>query len=351
MAKVFYTFVDSPEHTLSDHPENHTRFSRFNELQRGSLADYLEWIEPEQASLEAVAAVHSPELIKFLADTCKKLLPNQSATIDPAPTYVTTGSWLAALLAAGSTLAVTRAVLSHKMQAGFALVRPPGHHASRDYSQGFCLLNNLAIALSNSLVDDRIGKFHRAAIVDFDAHHGNGTEAIFWDYDEVGFFSFHQERIYPGSGALSEAPHARGRILNLPLPADSGDQALEQIAQMAIRPWLERYKPEVIFVSAGFDGHWSDPLTSLGFSTGGFYHLARFLLDLAGELCQGRIVFVLEGGYHPEALEDNVTAVLSALSTCNDFRDTQGPSPHPEPDIQRRLAQLSSLHAFAQTIT
>ena len=223
-------------------------------------------------------------------------------------------------------------------------MRPPGHHCGRDVSSGFCLLNNLAIATADVLSGSQPGSPQKVAIVDFDAHHGNGTEEIFWDQPQVGFFSLHQEGIYPGSGAIDEAPHARGRLLNLPLPAHAGDLALEQITGQVLWPWLRRFKPEMLFVSAGFDGHWSDPLASLGFSTAGFFKLAASLAAMADELCGGRVVFILEGGYDPEALENNVRAVLGALSGQPEAPDSSGPSRYPEPDIRPRIDHLRKLH-------
>ena len=336
--------VESPEHTSADHPENTTRFKGFNELKSDAFAAKLEWIEPRAASIEEVSAVHSAGLIRFLKSAASQLHPGKTRIIEPSPTYITCGSWQAALTAAGSTLAVTREVLRTQMHPGFALVRPPGHHASQERSQGFCLLNNLAIALAASHFENTNKNPERAAVVDFDAHHGNGTEAILWDRPQAGFFSFHQEGSYPGSGSLREAPHARGRLLNLPLPAFSGDQALEQIARKVIRPWLVALRPDIVFVSAGFDGHWMDPLTNLGFTTTGFYFLARFLADVAAELCHGRIVFVLEGGYNPTVLTANIRAVLSAITGESSFIDTSGPSPYREPDILERLDQFLNLH-------
>ncbi len=268
----------------------------------------------------------------------------RAALIDQAPTYVTSESWRAALDAAGGALAVSRGVLQGMARRGFALVRPPGHHATRDTAMGFCLLNNLAIAAADALDGGWPQGPRKLAIVDFDAHHGNGTQAIFGERPQVGFFSFHQEGIYPGSGSLDEAPHARGRLLNLPLPAHTGDHGLQEISAQVIGPWLRHFRPDMLFVSAGFDGHRSDPLTGLGFSTAGFFHLARSLADLADELCSGRIVCILEGGYDPRALAENVAAVLGALAG-----QPEAPGPedlYPEPDIRPRLARLRALHGF-----
>ena len=349
MEKVLCSLVTSPGHTFEGHPENPERFTYFDRLQEGPLSAYLDWVDSEPAALEAVAAVHSPRLLEFLPRAVAELGGMPGGVIDQAPTYVTPQSWQAALEAAGGALAVSRGVLQGLARRGFALVRPPGHHAMRDTAMGFCLLNNLAIA-----VGDALGVLHgkepggppKVAIVDFDAHHGNGTEAIFWDWPQVGFFSFHQEGIYPFSGSLEEAPHARGRLLNLPLPAHTGDRGLLEISAQVIDPWLRRFRPDMLFVSAGFDGDRSDPLTSLGFTRAGFFDLACCLVDLADELCEGRVVCILEGGYDPQALAGNVEAVLSAQAGLPGAPVPDEAGLHPEPDIQWRIDRLRKLHGF-----
>jgi acetoin utilization deacetylase AcuC-like enzyme len=346
MEKVLCSLVSSPGHTLEDHPENLGRFTYFDRLQEAPLGTHLVWIEPEPAPFESLAAVHSPQLLEYLPWVVSQLGPAEAGLIDQAPTYVTSESWQAALLAAGGALAVSRGVLRGMARRGFALVRPPGHHATRHTAMGFCLLNNLAIAVGDALRGDGPESPHKVAIVDFDAHHGNGTEAIFWDWPQVGFFSLHQEGIYPGSGSLEEAPHARGRLLNLPLPAPTGDRGLQEITGQVIGPWLRRFRPDILFVSAGFDGHRSDPLTSLGFTTAGFFTLARSLAVLADELCGGRMVCILEGGYDPHALLDNVAAVLGAMAGQAEGPVLEDPMHDPEPDIQWRLNRLRELHGI-----
>jgi acetoin utilization deacetylase AcuC-like enzyme len=346
MEKVLCSLVSSAGHSLEDHPENAQRFTYFDRLHADALAAHLEWVDAQPASPGAAAVVHSARLLDFLPGAVAQLKGAPAALIDPAPTYVTPSSWQAALQAAGGALAVSRGVLHGRARRGFALVRPPGHHATHDTAMGFCLLNNLAIAVGDALKGSHPERPRRVAIVDFDAHHGNGTEDIFWDWPEAGFFSFHQEGIYPGSGSLEEAPHARGRLLNLPLPAHTGDHGLQAITAQAIAPWLRRFRPEMLFVSAGFDGHRSDPLTSLGFTTAGFFTLARQLAALADELCGGRLVCVLEGGYDPQALLDNTAAVLSALAGEPEPPLVDDLLAPPEPEIQWRLDRLRELHAF-----
>ena len=342
MDPVLITLVDSPGHNDPYHAENLGRFGQFDRWQKSTLASSLKPVEASPASLEDLARVHTPALLSFLSQASQRA-GNEPVVIDPAPTYVTGGSWQAAMQAAGGGLALVRAVLQGPERRAFALIRPPGHHADAGHSRGFCLLNNLAIGVADALAHG----LERAAVIDFDAHHGNGTQAILWNEPRVGFFSCHQEGIYPGSGALNEAPHARGRLINLPLPANAGDAAFEGMAGGVIEPWLEKFKPQMLFVSAGFDAHWQDPFTSLGVSTEGYFHLARRLIALAEKHCQGKIAFYLEGGYNPAALADNVWAVLAALAGETDLpAPSSGRSPYREPDISSRLATLRQLHGL-----
>lgn len=238
-------------------------------------------------------------------------------------------------MAAGATLACTRTVLAGGAQNAFAIVRPPGHHAEPDHSMGFCIFNNVAVAARDALERG----LDKIAIVDFDAHHGNGTQAAFLGEERVAYLSTHQWGIYPGTGWIDEASQARGRIVNVPLPAGSGDRVYGRIADTIITPFLQAFGPQLILVSAGFDAHWNDPITSLGLSTRGFHGLATCLARMAGELCGGRIVFVLEGGYDPTNLRNGVLACYAALQGTN-FQDPGDSAPHSEPDAGARLEEV-----------
>ena len=204
---------------------------------------------------------------------------------------------------------------------------------------GFCLLNNIAIASLDALANG----VERVMVVDYDAHHGNGTEKAFWANPNAGYFSSHQEDIYPGSGRLEDAPQARGRLANFPLPAYSGDECFSLIFEQALAPLLKSFRPGLVLVSAGFDAHWTDPLTSLGLSTSGFFAISKKLVNLADEICGGKIVFVLEGGYDPQNVQNGVQAVFDAMA---------GAEPHPvddlsvfpEPDISRRVESFRKWH-------
>jgi acetoin utilization deacetylase AcuC-like enzyme len=253
---------------------------------------------------------------------------------------VTEYSCQAALGAVGATLTVSRRILAERHGRGFAIVRPPGHHAEPDHPMGFCLMNNIAIAAADAVASGA-GK---VAIIDFDAHHGNGTQAAFWRTSEVGYLSTHEMNIYPGSGRIESASHARGRIINIPLPSFSNTQAFVNIFQQVAAPWLRNFGAEMLLVSAGFDPHFSDPLTTLTLDTAGFFRIAQMLVDLADEFCQGRILFVLEGGYDPLAVRDNIQACLAALCGQSSFPDHYGRSPGGRSEDAAIIEKLKNLH-------
>lgn len=266
---------------------------------------------------------------------------NGDAVIDVAPTYVTEASYEAALRAAGAAADCVRSVLHGEAQNAFAIIRPPGHHSEPDRAMGFCLFNNVAIATAVALQTG----LERVAIVDFDAHHGNGSQAAFLHDSRVGFLSTHQWGIYPGTGAYSDAPHARSRIVNVPLPAGAGDVGFGLVMEQIVAPFLRKFAPQLLLVSAGFDGHWRDPITSLGLSTAGFSLLSSRLTRLADEICSGRIVFVLEGGYDPLNIANGSLALLNAL-TNTPFADPHDGFPGTEPDVEAHVDLIRSLHGL-----
>jgi acetoin utilization deacetylase AcuC-like enzyme len=212
---------------------------------------------------------------------------------------------------------------------------------------GFCIFNNIAIAARDALAGaGDYPTLERIAIVDYDAHHGNGTQAVFRDDERVAYLSTHQWGIYPGTGWFEEEPHAKKRIVNVPLPGGSGDEAHGRIADEIFTPFIQSFKPEMILVSAGFDAHWSDPITSMGVSTAGFLMLSKKLVDLAEEHCNGKIVFVLEGGYDPANLANGAAAVFSVLTGSAPEKAVIDPSPNPEPDVSERIEEVRSWHGF-----
>ncbi|HOG48815.1 MAG TPA: histone deacetylase, partial [Anaerolineae bacterium] len=261
-----------------------------------------------------------------------------------ADTYLSPGSYRAALRAAGGVCAAVHAVLQGQVENAFALVRPPGHHALAGHGMGFCLFNNVAIAARDA---QRRGGLERVLIVDFDVHHGNGTAEAFDDDPTVLYFSTHQSPHYPGTGGAEEAGHGAGAgsIVNVPLPARAGDTAARRAFEEILTPVARRFQPELILASAGYDAHWRDPLADLSFSIAGTAHLAQMLKDLAAELCQGRLVLALEGGYDHAVLAAGVLASLAVLAG-EPWHDPFGPSPRPEPETDQLLARVRAIHGL-----
>jgi acetoin utilization deacetylase AcuC-like enzyme len=330
---LYASLVPSPGHLYPGHEEAPSRFQYLGDWE--SKPYHVTFLLPEPASREAVTAVHPERMLQLFEDACRQ----GPGITDYAPTFVTPSTYADAFLAAGATLLCARRVLEERGAGAFALVRPPGHHAEPQAAMGFCLLNNIAIAARHALQRG----VERVLIVDFDAHHGNGTQAVFIDEPRLAFFSTQQENIYPfRTGHLEDAPHARGRILNLPLPARSGDADFALIADQVLIPLVEKFKPGMIFVSAGFDSHWDDPLAELGLSSAGYHAYARCLVEMAQQYCAGRIVFVLEGGYNATNIASGVDAVFCAMAGLL-FQGTD-PSPYPEPDIANRVKEFSQLH-------
>jgi acetoin utilization deacetylase AcuC-like enzyme len=335
--RTVYTFVSSPNHVYPDHPE---RPGRLEVLEPKLKSFHAERLEAKPATAEEIAYVHNPTLISALEQVCRTQAPG---IIDYAPTYVTPSSFEDALLAAGGVITCSRAVLNGEASNAFAIVRPPGHHAEPDRAMGFCIFNNVAVAARDALAQG----VERVAIIDYDAHHGNGTQAAFLNDERVAFLSTHlfQPMFYPGTGWIEDAPHARKRIVNVPLPARAGDQVYEQVAERIFVPFLESFKPQMLFVSVGFDAHWSDPITMLGLSTAGYLMLARKVLALAERYCDGKVVFVLEGGYDPVNVANGAGAVFAAAAGRGEF-EAHDPNPHKEPDCHSRIEEVRGWHGF-----
>jgi acetoin utilization deacetylase AcuC-like enzyme len=222
-------------------------------------------------------------------------------------THVSTASWDAATLAAGAGLEVIRRLEAGEGSAGFCAVRPPGHHALASRAMGFCLLNNVAVAAASLTA-----KGERVAIVDYDAHHGNGTQDLFWSDPDVFYVSMHEWPMYPGTGRIDDvgAGAGRGTTLNLPFPARATGEHYRAALEEVVLPALAAWAPTWLLVSAGFDGHHQDPITNLGLTAGDYADVTRDLVELVGP---GRRLLFLEGGYDLQALSDCTGSVLSVL--------------------------------------
>jgi acetoin utilization deacetylase AcuC-like enzyme len=263
-------------------------------------------IPARQASTQELARVHTPAYI----DALDARLAQGHGRLDP-DTYFTKGTREAAWLAAGGVIDLTRTLLAGTHQRGFALLRPPGHHAVPRSSMGFCLLNNVAIAASAALA----AGLSKVAIVDWDVHHGNGTQDVFYEDPRVLFISLHQYPFYPGTGAAREIGRGAGQgfTANIALPEESGPETYGAAFRDVVLPLLRHYAPELVLVSAGFDAHARDPLAAMNLTSDTYGALASALIELVETQGHGRIGFVLEGGYDLYALADSVHQVGRAL--------------------------------------
>jgi acetoin utilization deacetylase AcuC-like enzyme len=250
-----------------------------------------------------------------------------------------------ALLAAGSCCAAVDGIMEGAGENGLAVVRPPGHHAERDRVGGFCLFNNTAIAARHA---QAVHGVTRVLIVDFDVHHGNGTQEIFYSDENVLYISLHLYHpfFYPGTGAYSELGRGAGRgtTVNVPFPPRVGDAGYDEAMSTIVIPRARHFHPEIILVSAGFDAHWEDPLAHALVSLRGYARMTRQLIMLAREYCHGRVLFILEGGYRRAALHFGLLNVVHALNDRDEVLDPLGPAPKGEEDVTYLLKGIRDLH-------
>jgi len=291
------------------HPERPERLRAIVEgLKKAGYWSPGEVVEPTPAEREDIELAHDPEYVSLVERLSKRGEPLDVDT----PTRK--NSFELALLAAGGAIKAGEMVMSSEAANAFALVRPAGHHASHARGGGFCFFNNLAVMVKHL---QREFKLKRVFILDFDAHHGNGTQDIFYEDPSVLFMSIHQDprTLYPGTGFVHElgAGEGEGYNVNVPMPPGSGDEEYACVMREIFVPLAEAFKPELIAVSAGFDAHLSDPLTQLGLSTEAYGWLAGCILEQAEKLCGGRVVLVLEGGYSLEALGEGAAHVMRVL--------------------------------------
>ncbi|HZD11257.1 MAG TPA: histone deacetylase [Candidatus Binatia bacterium] len=335
------SFVPALAHTQKGHPENRRRVEgllRFFE-NYGVLQD-LRQLDAVPADAGPLARVHTRGLLEEIRQACL-----QGAARLDADTYLTRESYELARLAAGACCVATDAICSGSARNGLAIVRPPGHHAQRDRVGGFCLVNNVAVAVRHA---QAVHGVRRPLIVDFDVHHGNGTQDIFYEDGAVLFVSLHLYHpfFYPGTGAAQEigAGAGRGFTVNVPFPPDVGDEGYARAFDELIIPRAREFAPDLILVSAGFDAHWQDPLGRASLSLLGYASLCRKLVSLADSLCNGRVLFVLEGGYRLEALHYGLLNLAQCLLGRDSVHDPLGPAPEGERDVTNLLADLRNLH-------
>ncbi len=339
-------FVYDPvylKHDTGQHVENAGRLEAIiSLLEETGLTRELELIKPRAASVEELSLVHDKQHISRIRDVAQR----GGGWLD-ADTVMSADSYEAAVYAAGGAITATEAVISGQVASAFALVRPPGHHATPRQAMGFCLFNNVAVATKYALAKYNL---ERIAIIDFDVHHGNGTQDIFYDSPQVLYISTHEYPLYPGTGDVEDTGSgaARGTTVNIPLPAGCGDDEYLAAFEQVITPVVRQFKPQFIMISAGYDAHWADGLALMQVTITGFARMVEIIRGLAEELCRGQIVICLEGGYHLQALSHSVKATFDSLIGNTGIDDPLGQSPRRSeaPGTDRLLNRIKEIHAL-----
>ncbi|KAM7259905.1 hypothetical protein ACFE04_015646 [Oxalis oulophora] len=359
-ARVIYTVAPAMGHNKEAHPESHLRVPaivaalekmKLTSKFRGSEVVQLKNFKP--ASFDDIASVHTRVYVSGLEKAMDKASEQGLIHIEGSgPTYATATTFQESLIAAGAGLSVVDSVVAasrngHDPPIGFALIRPPGHHAIPKGPMGFCVFGNVAIAARHA---QNAHGLKRVFIIDFDVHHGNGTNDAFFEDPDIFFLSTHQDGSYPGTGKVDEigSGNGEGATLNLPLPGGSGDNAMRSVFDEVIVPAAQRFKPDIILVSAGYDAHVLDPLASLQFTTGTYYMLASNIKQLAKDLCGGRCVFFLEGGYNLDSLSysvvDSFRAFLDEPSLASEFDNPAFLYEEPSAKVKQAIQRVKSIH-------
>lgn len=336
--------VPAKQHTKAGHPENARRVDAILSVleTEGVLPDLVP-IEPVLATQEQLTLVHDERLIDLV-----RLASTHGGGLLDADTYTTPASYEQARLAVGISCLLVDRIMEGSATNGIGLIRPPGHHAEIDWVGGFCLFNNVAVAARHAQTKHAV---NRVVIIDYDVHHGNGTQNIFYEDPTVLYISLHifAPFFYPGTGVLNEigAGSGKGANLNIPLGPGAGDNCYRLAFNEVIIPRITSFRPDLILVSAGFDAHWSDPLANASLSLAGYADISRYIADLANEVCDGKLLFLLEGGYMLKALGYGVLNVVYVLADRDEVNDPMGPSSQSEPNITNLLSKLQVLHLLS----
>jgi acetoin utilization deacetylase AcuC-like enzyme len=320
-------------HNTGGHPESGNRVAyTYSILKKAGMLEKLVAIKPRLASLEEIELVHIPEYIARF-----RVFSSRGGGSYGPDNIVSRGTFDTALLAAGGTLSAVDAVLERKVEGAYALVRPPGHHARPGEAMGFCFFNNVAICARYAAKKYSLS---RILVVDWDEHHGNGTEEIFYNDSSVLYFSVHRDGNYPGTGQIDQVGGGEGAgfNINVPLPRRCSDDDYEYVFRQILQPVANEYKPELVLVSAGMDTHSKDPIGQMNMSGPGYSRLAAVVLEIAGRCCGGATVFVLEGGYNLQALAEGVLAVINTMVNW-DFKEAR-PA---EEDLMVKIAVKSAV--------
>lgn len=317
--------------TPPDHPERPQRVEMAM-----AVLEALHWLErdglvrltPRSATVDELATIHERAYIQEVQEASQQAgaTGERHSSFFATDTYVSARSYEAACKAAGAALTAIDAMMKDEIANAYCLVRPPGHHALPEAAMGFCLFNNVAIAARYAL--DVYG-LERVMIVDYDVHHGNGTQEVFYEDPRVLYFSIHQAPFYPGTGLSDERGKGAGlgTTINVPLPAKAGFDTYEAVFRQVLAPAADRFQPQLMLVSAGFDAHWDDPIGEMYLSTAGFAQLTQVLIEQAKTLCAGRLILVQEGGYSLDVMGACVATCINLLLGDDAAVDSLGPAP------------------------
>jgi acetoin utilization deacetylase AcuC-like enzyme len=329
-------------HTKGGHPENKRRLEAVAEMfEKTGISHDLYDATYEPAPYEALELVH----FKNYLDELRVISERGGGELDQ-DTYATANSWVVACEAAGGLLAITQNVIEDDIDNGYGLLRPPGHHATRDHAMGFCLVNNVAVA--TEWARQELG-LERALILDFDVHHGNGTQDIFYEDQDVMYCSLHQSPLFPGTGVADEIGAGSGEwsTVNVPLPEGTGDEGYRLAMREMIEPIVERFDPDCLFVSAGYDAHWKDPLAGMNLTVKGFTDLTYILMEWADRFCDDRLVLALEGGYNTDVLPACVRATIERLQDPTaEIHDPFGTPSQFDTPVEGLIEDLRALHGL-----
>ncbi len=345
MTTIYVTHPRYVEHHLPGHPEHAGRIrSVWAQMDAAGLSGRMNKIEAPLVDEDLILAVHSREhveLLKWVDETGK-----QNVHLD-ADTYAGPTAYAIARLSAGGVVKAVDEVMSGRADNALAAVRPPGHHAMPNHAMGFCLLGNVPIATRYA---QKAYGIERVMIVDYDVHHGNGTEAMFYDDNSVLFISTHQYPFYPGTGSFGDKGTGKGTgfTINIPLSAGYGDSGYSRIYEQIIWPAARRFQPQLILVSAGFDAHWLDPIAGMRLSLAGYAHISRELIKMAHQFCGGKIVFVMEGGYNLDALSYGMVNIAHALLGDDTVVDPLGnpADGRNEPNAAALVEKIREIHGL-----